>query len=80
MLVVGIAHVRITTFTETTARELAEALDQVKEFEAKGLILDVRNNPGGILSSVVNTTSQFIKDGLVLYEIDGQGKQKRLAG
>ena len=76
MLVGGIAHVRITTFTETTARELAEALDQVKEFEAKGLILDVRNNPGGILSSVVNTTSQFIKDGLVLYEIDGQGNRR----
>ena len=76
MLVGGIAHVRITTFTETTARELAEALDQAKEFEAKGLILDVRNNPGGILSSVVNTTSQFIKDGLVLYEIDGQGNRR----
>ena len=41
-----------------------------------GIILDVRNNPGGLLEPVVNVTSQFVDDGLVLYEVDGRGQRR----
>ena len=76
MLVGRIAHLRITTFSETTNREVSEALEQVKRLGARGIVLDVRNNPGGLLASVVNVTGQFIDSGLVLYEVDGRGKRR----
>ena len=76
MLVGRIAHLTITSFTESTNREVEEALERVKRFKARGLIVDVRNNPGGLLSSVVDVTSQFVDGGLVLYEIDGRGRRK----
>ena len=76
MLVGRIAHLTITNFTASTNRDLSEALEKVKRFDARGIILDVRNNPGGLLDSVVDVTSQFIEDGLVLYEVDGQGKRR----
>ena len=76
MLVGGLAHLRVTSFAETTADEVREALEQVRDFEAAGLILDVRNNPGGLLQSVVDVTSHFLEDGLVLYEMDGRGQRR----
>ena len=76
MLVGRIAHLRITSFSETTHQEVATALEKVKDFDARGIILDVRNNPGGLLSAVVVVTSHFIDDGLVLYEVGGQGKRR----
>ena len=76
MLVGRIAHLRITSFSETTHQEVATALEKVKDFDARGIILDVRNNPGGLLSAVVVVTSHFIDDGLVLYEVDGRGKRR----
>lgn len=69
------AHIRLTTFYEDTAEQLAQAVREAKENGAEGLILDVRNNPGGLLSSVINVVSMFIEDGLVLYEVDGSGRR-----
>ena len=76
MIVGQIAELRLTSFTETTNQEMAEALEKVKRFKACGVILDMRNNPGGLLDSVVSVTSQFIDEGLVLYEIDGRGTRR----
>ena len=76
MLVGGIAHLKITSFTESTDPELVEALKKVAEFEAEGLIVDVRNNPGGLLDTIVKVTSRFIDGGLVLYEVDGRGSRR----
>ena len=76
MIVGQIAELRLTSFTETTNQEMAEALEKVKRFKARGVILDMRNNPGGLLDSVVSVTSQFIDEGLVLYEIDGRGTRR----
>ena len=50
-------------------------MDRVERFKVKGLILDLRNNPGGLVSATVDTTSQFLESGLVLYQIDGQGRR-----
>ena len=75
MQVGQIGHLRLFGFTGTTDRELSDALERFERSKGVGLVLDLRNNPGGLLSSVVDVTSQFIDKGLVLYQIDAQGKR-----
>ena len=76
MLVGRIGHLRITSFTGTTLDELKKELERFERSKGLGLVIDVRNNPGGLLSSVVNITSQFVDEGLVLYQLDGQGNRR----
>ena len=70
-----IAHVRLTNFYPDTARILTDTISEAIDGGADALILDVRDNLGGLLGSVVDVTSQFLDDGLVLYEVDGSGNR-----
>lgn len=70
-----IAHIRITSFYADTAQNLAASVREARDGGAEALILDVRDNPGGLLQSVVDVTSQFLDEGLVLYEVDGEGSR-----
>ena len=70
------AHIRITDFYPNTVDHLRETILKAKDGGAKGLILDIRNNPGGTLDSVVDVASQFLEDGLVLYSLGGDGKRR----
>ncbi|MCH7843205.1 MAG: S41 family peptidase [Chloroflexi bacterium] len=76
MQVGRIGHLRLSGFTGTTNDDLVEALERFERSQGVGLILDLRNNPGGLVSSVVDVTSQFIKDGLVLYQVDAKGNRR----
>ena len=76
MQVGRIGHIRLSGFTGTTNDDLEEALERFERSQGVGLILDLRNNPGGWVSSVVDVTSQFIEDGLVLYQIDAKGNRR----
>ena len=70
------AHIRLTAFYTETAQELAEAVKEARANGAEGIILDVRDNPGGLLNSVVEVVSLFLEDGsLLLYEVDGYGRR-----
>jgi carboxyl-terminal processing protease len=63
---IGYIHVRL--FTERTGRELERALQDLREAGVTGLILDLRDNGGGLLDAAVDVTSQFLREGVVLYE------------
>ena len=76
MQVGRIGHLRLSSFTGTTGDELKEALDRFERSQGVGLVIDLRNNPGGLVSSVVDVTSQFIGDGLVLYQVDADGNRR----
>ena len=76
MLVGRIGHLRITSFSGTSMEELQTAFERFERSRGLGLIVDVRNNPGGLLSSVVDVTSQFIDGGLVLYQLDGKSNRR----
>ena len=76
MLEDGIGYVDINTFGEKTTTELRQALDQLMAQDPRGLIIDLRNNPGGYLSTSVEVTSEFIEDGVVLYEQFGDGRRE----
>jgi carboxyl-terminal processing protease len=67
-----IAYIQITNFSERTAEELSPVLEEVNH-QASGIILDLRSNPGGLLSTVVAVTSFFIREGVVVDVVDNEG-------
>ena len=71
-----LAHIRLTTFFADTGSQLAAAIREAEADGAEGLILDVRGNPGGLLSGAIDVVSLFIDDGLALYQVDGSGRRK----
>jgi carboxyl-terminal processing protease len=72
----GIAVITITYFSERTGDEITSALKDVLASGAKGIVLDLRDNPGGILDSAVAVASQFLKQGIVLYALDSSEKKE----
>ena len=68
MLDDDIAYVRLTEFNAKATQELEESLRELMAQEPKGLIFDLRSNPGGFLQTSVEVASQFLDEGLVLTE------------
>jgi carboxyl-terminal processing protease len=63
-----IGYVRLRNFHKTTAEELEEALQDLEEQKITGLVLDLRNNPGGLLNQAVEVVDRFVgKDQLIVY-------------
>jgi len=68
------AHLRIVAFSQGVTEDLKKALGEIQQEGLTGIILDLRSNPGGLLSEAVGTASQFLESGNVLLEQDAQGK------
>src|SRR5215208_6581461 len=68
-----IAYVDINTFGEQTTQELRDTLDTLLKQHPNGIIIDLRNDPGGYLNTAVEVASEFIDKGVVLYEQYGDG-------
>ncbi len=72
-----VGYIRIKGFTERTGGETLEALRELRQAGAFSLILDLRDNYGGLIDPAVTTASQFLRDGqVVLYEL-GRDAQER---
>jgi carboxyl-terminal processing protease len=71
----GIGYVQITTFGDKTTSELRATLKDLMAQNPKGLIVDLRNNGGGYLQTAVEVASEFLPNGVVLYEQYGDGKR-----
>jgi carboxyl-terminal processing protease len=65
----GFGYIRISQFVTGTGREINTALENfhLSETELKGIILDLRNNPGGVLQAAVDVVDAFISEGLIVY-------------
>lgn len=74
-----IAHLRIAEFSKGVTGDLAKALQQIQAQKATGIVLDLRNNPGGLLDEAVGVASQFLKSGTVLEEKNAQGEVRSIA-
>jgi len=72
----GIGYVHISGFQETTDHELRQALDEMGDL--KGLILDLRQNPGGLLSEGVGVADQFLKKGQVIVSHHGRASTEKV--
>ena len=71
-----IGYLRITQFQEDTSRELDNTLNDILKSNIKGLVLDLRNNPGGLLNMASDVCDRFLKEGkLLVYTVDQSGKR-----
>ena len=69
----GIAYIRIVQFTEHTADDLKKALDQLEGEGMRGLIVDLRDNPGGLLKSAIAVSDLFLDGGRIVSTKDRNG-------
>lgn len=73
-----IGYIKITSFSEHTYKEFKNALEQLKEKSIKGLILDVRDNPGGLLDICKDIADELIGEGTIVYTKDNKGNTEYL--
>ncbi len=73
------AYIRITEFDDVTVNQFADALATMRGSGMKGLILDLRGNPGGSLDAVVDIARMLLPEGLVVYTEDKEGKRTEYA-
>lgn len=64
----GIAYMRIAYFNDETSPQFRKAVSEILAYKPKGLILDLRSNPGGYLSTSVEVASEWIKEGVIVRE------------
>lgn len=76
----GYAYAKVTSFIENTARDLEKVLaEHAKKYsEQKGLIIDLRRNPGGLLDQAVKVSDLFLKDGVIVSTIGRDPKNKEV--
>ncbi len=73
----GFGYIRLTQFQERTAEDLGPALEKMEKEGLKGLILDLRNNPGGLLDQAVKVADYWIDSGLIVYT-DGRIENQKM--
>lgn len=72
----GYAYVRITSFIEDTNNDLKKVLDKRKE--TKGVIIDLRRNPGGLLDQAVKISDMFLEEGVIVSTVGRNEKEKEI--
>jgi carboxyl-terminal processing protease len=70
-----IAYIKISSFSERTNEELNIELTDLDLATAKGIILDLRSNPGGIVTTVVDVASHFVKEGIIITMVDNKDQK-----
>ena len=76
MLDDGIGYIQISEFQSNTAKQFRSAVKDLKHQDMKGMIVDVRSNPGGLITSVVDILDQILPEGTVVYTEDKYGKRE----
>ena len=73
-----IVKIQITSFSENTEEEVENALKKAEEDGAKGLILDMRQNPGGLLDQAQKIANMFVDGGKILYQVEDRNGNKEI--
>jgi len=76
----NIGYIKLNTFeNQNAAEEMEKAINLMKSKNVRGVIIDVRNNGGGLLQNAIEIGSMFIKDGVIVYTIDREGKKETIS-
>jgi carboxyl-terminal processing protease len=73
-----LGYINIAYFSERTEEELSSALQEIIQADARGIILDLRRNSGGLLPAVVDVASYFLTEGVVVKVVDSRGEETAL--
>jgi len=73
----GIAYINITQFNETTSKEMEDALQKLDESKIRGLVLDLRGNPGGLLNEGIAVAGHFLRRGEVVVSHRGRAAAEK---
>jgi carboxyl-terminal processing protease len=73
-----IAYLKVSQFIEDTSRASQKAASEILTKKPKGIILDLRDNPGGYLDAAIDLASLFVKEGVIVYEEEKGGKREEL--
>jgi carboxyl-terminal processing protease len=74
----GIGYIKLRQFQEHTGSDLEAALDRLTKAGMKGLVLDLRGNPGGLLTSAVEVTEKFVDDGKLVVYTEGRVRNQNM--
>lgn len=74
MLPDKVGYIAVAQFDEITATQFRAAIDDLEKQGMKGLVIDLRNNPGGLLTTVVDMLDRFVKEGMLVYTKDKYGE------
>lgn len=74
----GIGHVHITSFSEGTYEELLEAIKEMEKDGLKGLVMDVRQNPGGLLNAAIEISELFVDSGENLLQYEARNEKAQI--
>ena len=75
-----IGYIKLNTFeNQNASEEMEKALDYMRSKKIKGIIVDMRNNGGGLLQNAIEIGSMFIKEGVIVYTIDREGKKETIS-
>lgn len=72
----NIGYISVSQFENVTAKQFKAAIEELKSEGAKGIIIDIRNNPGGLLTTVISMLKDILPNGLIVYTEDKDGNRK----
>lgn len=76
MLETNIGYIKMSGFEVPTYDQFVNALDELNDMGMEALIIDLRNNPGGRMDSVVRVTDRLVPEGIIVYTEDGSGNRR----
>lgn len=74
----GIGYIRVGSFEERTAPQIRVALDKLGGRDLRGLVIDLRNNPGGVMTAAMETAAFFLKPGQAVLSVKGRNVPEKI--
>ncbi len=74
----GIGYIRVGSFEEKTAQQIRVAIEKLGGRDLKGLVIDLRNNPGGVMNAAMETASFFLKPGQMVLSVKGRNVPEKI--
>lgn len=74
----NVAHIQVTSFSEDTYQELLDAIEDMEAEGMEAVVMDVRQNPGGLLDVALDISNLFIEDGKPLFEVQAKGAEPEI--